>query len=59
LNRSIGNDWIQFRACERMSSSVYRSQRRARVRIPLTRACIQDNLGSTVTFKLYNSESTQ
>jgi len=37
LNRSIEKDSIQFHARERMSSSV---NRRARVRIPLTRACV-------------------
>jgi len=40
LYRSIGKDWTQFRARKRMSSSVDRSRRRARVRISLTRACV-------------------
>jgi len=58
LNRSTGKDWTQFRARERMSSSVDRSQRRARVRIPLARkrTWITPYCNS---FKLYNSESTQ
>jgi len=36
----IEKDWTQFRARERMSSSMDRSRRRAHVRIPLTRACV-------------------
>jgi len=41
LNRSIEKDWwTPFRARERMLSSVDRSWGRARVRIPLTRACV-------------------
>jgi len=40
LNRSIRKHWTQFRARERMSSSVDRSRRRAHVRIPLTYAWV-------------------
>jgi len=46
LNRSIGKNWTQFRARERMSNNVDRSRRRARIRIPLTRAVL-------LTFKLH------
>jgi len=41
LNRSIWKNWTQFRARERMSSSVDKLRRRARIRILLTCACVQ------------------
>jgi len=35
-----GKDRTQFRTRERISSSMDRSRRRVRLRIPLTRACV-------------------
>jgi len=40
LNCLIRKEWTQFRARERISSSVDRSRRRARLRLQLTRACV-------------------
>jgi len=37
LNHSIGKDWTQFRARDRISSGVDRGDVR---KIPLTRACV-------------------
>jgi len=53
LNRSIGKElnFVRVSVCQ----AVDRSLRRARVRIPLTRAYM-DNAGGTVTFKLHNSK---